>query len=181
MKRLVGHFHVIPGDVDESLRNEETPTEYVLRVSRDKAVCVCSLSDYDCPAPWILAADTIVVVDQMILGKPEGGQEARRMLERLQGRDHEVITGVCLLHREEGLKYLEATRSRVWMREIGGEEIASYIQTGEPLDKAGAYAIQGEGARFVTRVEGSYTNVVGLPLERVQEIFDRCGISWVRD
>ena len=67
------------------------------------------------------------------------------------------------------------------MREIGGEEIAGYIQTGEPLDKAGAYAIQGEGARFVTRVEGSYTNVVGLPLESVQEIFDRCGISWVRD
>jgi len=177
LKQLVGHFQVIPSDIDESLRDKETPTEYALRVSRAKAEHVCSEIEAGCSASWILAADTIVVIDRTILGKPGEEERARRMLQTLQGRDHEVITGVCLIHRDEGLKSLEAIRSRVWIREMGREEIDSYIKTGEPLDKAGAYAIQGLGARFVTRIEGSYTNVVGLPVERIYEIFCSCGIS----
>jgi septum formation protein len=98
------------------------------------------------------------------------------MLEQLQGRRHEVITGVCLLNHNEGVCCLEAVRTQVWMRGIQAKEMEAYIQTGEPFDKAGGYAIQGEGGRFVCKIEGSYSNVVGLPTERLRELFNKYGI-----
>ncbi len=177
LKRFVRHFDVVPGNIDERTMEGEDPNSYALRISRMKAEAVWAGTAGDGYANWILAADTSVVVDQEIFGKPEGPPKARWMLQRLRGRGHEVITGFCLMHREDGIVCLEAIRSQVWMREIGDEEIDAYIETGEPFDKAGAYAIQGLGARFVTRVEGSFTNVVGLPLERVQEILEEYGIS----
>lgn len=177
LKRLVKHFRVVPGNIDERTMKGEDPSAYALRISRMKAEEVCSVTAKDGATNWILAADTSVVLDRAIYGKPEGPPRARWMLKSLRGRGHEVISGICLMHREKGIVCLEAIRSQVWMREIRDEEIEAYIETGEPFDKAGAYAIQGMGARFVTRVEGSYTNVVGLPLERVQEIFGGYGIT----
>ena len=112
-----------------------------------------------------------------VLGKPEDEDHARRMLEHLQERRHEVVTGICLLNKRKGVCHLEAVRTQVWLRRIGPKEMEAYIRTGEPLDKAGGYGIQGHAGAFVRRIEGSYSNVVGLPTERLRELFQRYGIG----
>jgi septum formation protein len=118
---------------------------------------------------WVLAADTIVVIGGSILGKPKDSPEARDMLERLSGREHRVITGYCILQASSGMKREGMAVTRVRFKKLSQEEIQWYLETGEPFDKAGAYAIQGKAAFMVKEILGSYTNVVGLPLCEVVE------------
>ncbi|MGH9481588.1 MAG: Maf family protein [Terriglobales bacterium] len=152
---------VCPATVDESVLADEAPAAYVLRLAQAKARAVPS------GAGLVLGADTAVVVESEILGKPAGDAEARAMLTRLAGRDHQVLTGVCLRRARDGREACAVEATRVWLTPLTPEEIAEYVASGEPRDKAGAYAIQGRAARFIPRIEGSYSNVVGLPLATV--------------
>ena len=154
-------------DLDESLRPGEPPWAYVLRLAAEKAAARIE------PGELVLAADTTVVVDGEILGKPRDEDDARRMLRLLSGRDHTVLTGIAL---EEGDRRLaEVDETRVRFAPLSDAEVDWYVATGEPMDKAGAYAIQGLGSLFVEAVEGSYSNVVGLPIPRVYRLFARLG------
>lgn len=164
-------FDIVEADVDESVRLGESPEHYVLRVAHDKARAVARRK----PGNPVLAADTAVVVDGVLLGKPADAAEARSMLERLSGRVHDVLTGVVLRVGER--TYEEVVRTRVRFLPISTHEIGWYLDTGEPLDKAGAYAIQGRASRFVDWIEGSYANVVGLPVTTVCQLLREAGIS----
>lgn len=154
------HFTVRAAEIDETPRPEEQPSDYVLRLAGEKAAAVPVAAD-----ETVLAADTIVVAEGEIMGKPKDPAEAARMLSALSGRRHEVITGICLRRGAQCLR--EVCRTAVWFTPMGHREIEEYVATGEPMDKAGAYAIQGRASRFVERIEGSYANVVGLPVDRV--------------
>lgn len=170
-------FIVQPANIDETPRPGETPRDYAERLAREKALAVWRLR----PQNLILGADTIVVVDEKILGKPVDAVDAARMLRLLSGRVHRVITGVCVVEPvASGLLPVtseaqlagssERTASQatlVTMNELSDEEIHDYVATGEPMDKAGAYAIQGLAARWIPRIEGDYSNVVGLPVALV--------------
>lgn len=160
LRQLGVHFRVLPVDVDETPAPGESPREYVVRVASDKAHAARSALDTD--AAPVLAADTAVVIDGRILGKPVDAEDAARMLRALSGRRHEVLTAVVLrvADREERA----VNRTAVGFRRLDAEEIDAYWRSGEPAGKAGAYAIQGLGAVFVERIEGSYTGVMGLPL-----------------
>lgn len=150
----------------------EDPAAFVRRASRDKALAVAERQQ----GAWVLGADTVVVVDGAILGKPGDSGEACGMLERLSGREHQVLTGVTLLGPDGGAASTVVVTTGVVFRELGREEIEVYVASGEPLDKAGAYAIQGGAGAFVTAVDGSYSNVVGLPLEAVRELLVGVGL-----
>jgi septum formation protein len=163
-------FTVRAADVDETPYTGEPAAEYVLRLAREKAVAVARTGQGE---EWVLAADTTVVVDGEILGKPWDEDDARRMLRLLSGREHEVLTGLALLGG--GREASQVETSRVRMAPLGEEEIAWYAATGEPRDKAGAYAIQGLGALFVEAVSGNYSNVVGLPIPAVYRLFAALG------
>ena len=161
---------VRPSNADESLRPDEAPAEYVLRVARDKARAV--------PGDVVLGADTAVVVRGVVLGKPAGPDDARRMLRTLSGSVHEVLTGVCV-RRNAGALGVEldaVVTTEVRFARLTGAQIDWYVSTGEPLDKAGAYAIQGAGGAFVAAIEGSVSNVVGLPLGETLELLRRAGL-----
>jgi septum formation protein len=150
-------FEVKPTGADESVRSGEGPRAYVERIAREKAAAGATAS----PDALILAADTAVVLGERILGKPANREEAKEMLETLSGREHRVITGVALAGPvRDGC----AVETRVTFRRLSAAEIAWYVATGEPLDKAGAYAVQGAGGAWVERIDGSVSNVVGLPL-----------------
>jgi len=153
-------FEVVVSDVDETYRNGETVAEHVVRLALEKAATVGSIH----PDRWIIAADTIVYLDDQILGKPADSAEAVRMLSRIAGLEHIVYTGVALFHGESGFSDSRLCTTSVLMKPMSQEEVAWYVSTGEPLDKAGSYAIQGVGAMFVDSINGNYTNVVGLPL-----------------
>lgn len=157
-------------DVDETPRAGEDAGDLVLRLAKDKMRSVSAAH----PAAWVLAADTVVVLDGGILGKPGDEEEARHMLGALSGREHEVITGFALGHGPQ--EYLRAVRTRVRFRKLGEEEIAAYVQSGEPMDKAGGYGIQAGAAHMVLAIEGSYTNVVGLPMAEVVQALKEFGI-----
>jgi septum formation protein len=163
-------FTVRPADVDETPRDGEEPGAYVLRLAREKAAAVARDQEL------VLAADTTVVIDGEILGKPSDEEDARRMLRRLSGREHEVLTGLALCEAG-GRDASSVERSRVRMAALSEDEIAWYAATGEPLDKAGAYAIQGLGSLFVEAVAGNYSNVVGLPIPAVYRLFAALGID----
>jgi septum formation protein len=156
-------FEVRPADVDETPRPAEPPAAYALRVARDKALAAAErVNRYDA---WILAADTVVVADGEILGKPTGPADARRMLSMLSGVVHEVLTAVVVRHAEGETSEVVSTRVR--FTPLSAAEIDWYVESGEPDGKAGAYAIQGLGSRFVDWIEGSWSNVVGLPVATV--------------
>lgn len=158
-------FDVVVSDVPETAQPGESPEEFGLRVARDKAAEVaCS-----CPDALVLAADTVVVSDGVIFGKPRDRADARRMLQALSGRTHEVLTAVVLRHPRGPLEEL-LVRTAVEFRPLAAPEIDDYLDSDEPYDKAGAYAVQGLARRFVVQVRGSYTNVVGLPLDEVREL-----------
>lgn len=160
-------FEARPADVDESVGAGEDAREYVMRLAREKALAVLATAPMDAV---VLGADTTVVVDGESLGKPVDAEDARRMLRRLSGRKHEVMTGVCLAWREGASKVeckVEAEVTQVEFAELSAAEIADYVATGEPMDKAGAYAIQGRASRWIPRIQGCYFNVVGLPVARV--------------
>jgi septum formation protein len=156
-------FEVAAADIDETPRPGEPPLEYVLRVAEDKATAAAEAHASD--GTVVLAADTVVVVNGELLGKPENGADARRMLERLSDTIHEVHTGVILLSRGRVLREVSTTRVR--FAALSRQEIDWYIATGEPDGKAGAYAIQGRGSRFIEWIDGSWSNVVGLPIATV--------------
>lgn len=163
-------FDIHPADVDERPRPGETPAAYVSRVARDKALTVgCRFS-----GSAVLAADTAVVLDGYLLGKPVDDEEARTMLERLSGRTHDVLTGVAVALGERLVDAVEPTSVR--FLPLSPEEIEWYVASGEPRGKAGAYAIQGLASRFVDRIEGSYSNVVGLPIATVWRLLRQAGV-----
>ena len=167
-------FEVSPVDVDERFHVGEKPEHAVARVAEAKARR-CS---YNHPGDVVLGADTTVVVDDEALGKPADAADAIRMLKLLSGRTHEVLTGVCLSWQGRHLVRVEATR--VQMAQLTEADVAWYVASGEPLDKAGGYAIQGLASRFVERIEGSYANVVGLPVARVYQLLGELGCDILR-
>jgi len=162
-------FDVRPVDIDERWRPGETPEEYVARLAEEKA----SRELEALPDALVLAADTIVLVDGRILGKPANDGEAAGMLRILSGRSHDVLTGVCVRSRERRAACVE--RSNVRFAPLDEQEIAWYVASGEPRDKAGAFAVQGLASRFVEEIRGSYTNVVGLPVAAVYRLLRGAG------
>jgi septum formation protein len=153
-------------DVDESMEGKESPAGYVQRLAVKKAQAVTAQPD-----EMILGADTIVALGDEILGKPRDEDHAREMLQRLSGQRHEVYTGVCLATIEGSRTEFSSTH--VWFNEMSASEIEDYVRSGEPLDKAGAYAIQGLAAKFISRIDGSYSNVVGLPVDLVYRMIQK--------
>jgi septum formation protein len=164
---------VVASGVPESVLPGEAPGDYVRRLAGAKAREVAGRS----PGRFYLGADTVVVLDGTLLGKPSGAPEAAAMLRRLSGRAHEVITGFEIYDRAAGRGFVGTVSTDVWFRLLREPEIAAYVASGEPLDKAGAYAIQEGAASMVERITGSYTNVVGLPLAEVVETLVRCGAA----
>jgi septum formation protein len=155
-------FVVRAAPVDETLQSHETPEEYVRRLAEEKARAVSAAPD-----EIVLAADTTVVVDHEILAKPADATDARRMLALLSGRRHEVMTGICL-RRSDELVCDHAVTS-VWFAPMSVQEIDDYVASGEPMDRAGAYAVQGAASKFISRIDGCYFNVVGLPIALVYQ------------
>ena len=164
-------FTVEVADVDETERPGESPEVYVLRVARDKARTVADRHPE--PGVVVLAADTTVVAGGSILAKPADEADAIRMLERLSGAVHDVFTGVVAM--ADGQQAGEVVRTRVHLRPISAEEIRWYVATGEPMGKAGAYGIQGRAARFIDWIDGSWSNVVGLPVATVDGMLKKLG------
>lgn len=160
-------FDIAPVYLDECSRSMETPDAYVSRLAEAK-VAACPVAD-----AVVLGADTAVVIDGRILGKPADNAEAERMLRLLSGRTHEVLTGICLRLSDRSLVHVEA--SQVRMATLSDAEIAWYVGTGEPTDKAGAYGVQGLASRFIEGIEGSYSNVVGLPIASVWSLLKVLG------
>ena len=162
-------FDVISADVPEVRKPGEDPIRFVTRLAREKAEAVLA-SHPVTPGTMILGADTIVLIDDEVLGKPRDAADAARMLRLLSGQTHQVITGVCLAKGRERQRAAEVTFVR--FATLSDDEIAEYVATGEPLDKAGAYAIQGRAGRWVPRIQGCYFNVVGLPLALVSSMIE---------
>lgn len=164
-----------PADVDETPQSGEPPDGYVLRVAREKARAAVNITHARrLAARPVLAADTTVVCDDAILGKPENAADAARMLGLLAGRAHRVLTVVAVAGAE--VMETRISESRVWFRALAADEIRRYVATGESADKAGAYAVQGRAAAFITRVEGSYSGIMGLPLAETAELLRSHGI-----
>jgi septum formation protein len=157
-------FEIVLRPIDEQSRPGEAPRAYARRMAAEKAQAVRGAR----PGTWLLAADTVVEIDDQILGKPEDATVARHMLSRLSGRVHRVLTAVTLVGPDETVHLDQVVTSHVRFRPIEAHEINAYVDTGEPLDKAGAYAVQGLGGQFVECVDGSYSSVVGLPMEVVR-------------
>ncbi len=163
-------FEVEPADINEAPLPNEPAQAYAERLAREKAQAIARKH----PNNPVLGADTVVVVDNQILGKPADPADAARMLHLLSGRTHQVITGVCLA--VNGHHSVASEITSVTMSEISEDEITAYISTGEPMDKAGAYAIQGIASRWIPRVEGDYSNVVGLPVALVYRMLQQAGV-----
>jgi len=159
-------FDVAHADVDESIRPGEVPQVYVRRVAEAKARVVAARA----PDRLVLAADTTVVIDEVVLGKPADDADAKRMLCLLSGRTHQVLTAVAVYRSGMSGPFTEVERTDVEFAPLTEFEIDWYVATGEPHDKAGAYAIQGYASRFVARINGSYSNVVGLPIALVYQM-----------
>jgi septum formation protein len=167
-----------PVDVDERPLPNESPGHYVRRVASEKSRCALETLDrWSRSCSIVLAADTAVVLDGAILGKPAGDDEAREMLRWLSGRRHEVLTGLSV--RFNGEDQTSVTESAVFFAPLGDAEIGWLVQSGEGLDKAGSYAVQGRASRFITRIEGSYSNVVGLPVAEFWTVLRRLGVGVV--
>ncbi len=165
-------FTVDPADLDEDILPGESPEEYALRVAMDKArVAAARAGD-----ALVIAADTIVVLDGVILGKPVDAADAERMLALLSGREHRVITGLAIIDRGSGRQAAAAAITKVWFHRLSPATIKAYAEAGEPLDKAGAYGIQEKGALLVMKIEGCYFNVVGLPLSLLGEMLRDFGV-----
>lgn len=159
-------FSVVPADICEDALPGEAAADHVLRLSREKADAVAATND----GRFFIGADTIVVLDGAILGKPVDGADATRMLKALSGRDHEVITGFTVFDKISGIHISRSVCTEVTFKKLEEQEIAAYIATGCPMDKAGAYAIQGGAVHFVRSINGSYTNVIGLPMTELYEV-----------
>ncbi len=174
LENLGVELTVRPVDIDESPLDGELPEPYVLRLARAKARAAAMTG---AAGEWevVLGADTIVALDGELLGKRRHPADAHNMLERLSGREHQVLTGVAVTARD--FRGAEVERTQVRFAELSPEEIDWYVASGEPLDKAGAYAVQGLGALFVTELEGNYSNVVGLPLPLTYRLLAEAGFN----
>jgi septum formation protein len=166
-------FDVLPSSIPEVRGAGESPEEYVARLSREKAAAIAARH----ADRWVIAADTTVLLGEELLEKPADDADARRMLATIAGKTHIVYTGVTLQNAASGHHDTRVAESEVRMLPLTEREIAWYVATGEPLDKAGAYAVQGIGAMFIDSVHGSYTNVVGLPLALLYQMLKRAGID----
>lgn len=172
LRELRLRFIVVCPDGIEELSGGAAPDVVAMQNAQRKARAVAGRH----PQCIVIGADTIVVLDGKIFGKPRDGEDAGRMLGQLAGQRHEVITGVCLVHRSIDTELVFADTTRVWMRPLSPTQIADYHNKIDPLDKAGAYAIQEHGEGIVERIEGSYNNVIGLPTERLQATLERLGM-----
>jgi len=167
--RQVGlSFKAAPAPVDERVLDGERPETYAARVAAEKAHAAAKKFS----SGIIIAADTVVAIDSVILGKPADAADAERMLGMLSGKMHRVITGLAVMDAGTGKMLTRTARTKVWFRSLSREQIASYVKGGEPLDKAGAYGIQGKGSLLVERIDGCYFNVVGLPLVLLSEMLN---------
>ena len=165
-------FSVIPSDFDESTLALSNPDSYVITLAESKALDISQKH----PAAWIIGADTIVLIENKILGKPGSKKEAFDMLRRLSDKTHQVLTGYCICCKKKNKFFSETVKTDVRFKKLNDAEINWYIQTGEPFDKAGGYAIQGIGTFLVKGINGSYTNVVGLPVCEVMEFLALEGV-----
>jgi septum formation protein len=172
-------FEVRPSDVDETRHPHETAEDYVRRVAQAKGHAVADPARAAGERAIVIAADTIVLADGQILGKPKDAEDARRMLRLLSDKTHEVLTALCVISIPAAKESLHVEKTRVEFLKMSEEKIESYIQAGEPFDKAGAYGIQGIAGRFATRIEGCYFNVLGLPLSRLWTTLQALG--WKED
>ena len=163
---------VAPVDLDETRQPDEEPATYATRLATEKALAGARQH----PGRWALGADTIVVLDEDVLGKPTSPADAEGMLCRMSGRQHEVITAVALAR--DAAASIRMDRTTVWFRELDAARIAAYVATGEPMDKAGSYGAQGFGAVIVDRIEGDYFGVIGLPVRLVAELMEEAGIPY---
>lgn len=166
-------FDVIPSHVPEIVAVDEPAPDYVARLSRDKAEEIARRH----PSAWVIAADTTVLLGQQLLEKPGDADDARRMLSAISGKTHLVFTGVTVQNVQSGWLDTEVTRSEVTIAPLNAGDIDWYVGTGEPLDKAGAYAAQGAGAVFIESIHGSFTNVVGLPLAVLFRMLRKAGLD----
>jgi septum formation protein len=166
-------FRTMPSDVDEGILPGESPEKYAVRVALDKAASVAARTD----SGIVIGADTIVVVRDEVLGKPADARDAVRMLSMLSGKMHRVITGLAVVDASTSTIKTASAVTRVWFHDMAPEAIESYVATGEPLDKAGAYGIQERGALFVERIDGCYFNVVGLPLSLLADLLRDADIT----
>jgi septum formation protein len=163
LENLGLEFEVIAADIDESVGSKEKPQDVVERLSLNKAVTIAEKN----PQAWVIGADSIVVVGEEILGKPATTNDAVRMLELIQGREQEVWGGLAIVNQHRKIRDVTSFVTKVLIASLGQQQIQAYVATGEPLDKAGAYGIQGIGGSFVEKIIGSYTNVVGLNVSYV--------------
>ncbi len=171
LSQIAVSFDVAPADIDERQHDGESPHDYVRRMALEKAAAVAMSA----VGAVVLGADTSVIVDGRVLGKPATQSDAAAMLRSLSGRAHEVLTGVAI---QRDIKVVQTvTCTRVHMRQIDDHEMSAYWHSGEPSDKAGGYAIQGLGAQFVQRIEGSYSGVVGLPLCETVILLRQAGVA----
>jgi septum formation protein len=195
LEKLGFTLRVVQANIDESQQAGELPEDYAKRMARTKVLMAVKrlqatiyTSDVearrqlmsaqprgDDPVRWVIGADTVVVVDDVIFGKPADVQEAREMLMRLSGREHLVITGFCVFDLKRNREGLQAVTTVVKFKELTRGEVDQYVSVGESMDKAGAYAVQGVGSYLVEYLQGSYTNVVGLPLCQVVEMMQEMG------
>ncbi len=168
-------FTVEAAGITEAPLAGETPRDCAERLAREKALAVFRSR----PRDFVLGADTVVVADGLMLGKPRDAEDAARMLRMLSGRTHQVITGVCLVGSK--VEEVRSETTQVTVGELSDDDIRSYIDSGDPMDKAGAYAIQGWASRWISRIEGDYFNVVGLPVYLVYEMLRRHGAVAVKE
>lgn len=167
-------FKVYPADVDETLLQGWTEMEAVMELAVRKAKYVAPVF----PESIILSADTMVFCSGELLGKPIDEKDAVRMLKALSGKEHEVLTGLCLLDTEKNRSVVCFEQTKVRFRDLAEEDIAYYLLSGEPFDKAGAYAIQGKASMFIESIQGCYFNIVGLPLFRLGQALQELGVRW---
>ena len=168
LKSLGYHFDIVPHDIEECIIGDVLRMELVQNLAFLKATDVARRVSN----AIIISADTVIVHKKSILGKPKDISDAKRILSILSDSEHDIISGVCVMEMPSRKKMLRIERTHIKMKSIEDEEIDRYILTGEPMDKAGAYAIQGEGSKFVEKIDGSYSNAVGLPLELLQEMLN---------
>jgi septum formation protein len=177
LKQLGLDFDVNPSDVEENVIPGESPREHVIRLAEAKAIDVGNRF----PDDWVIGADTIVYVNGIILGKPKNQEEAMEMLRLISGKEHRVLTGISVCHHKKGKSECEAVETTVKVKPLSSVEMEWYIGTGEPFDKAGGYGIQGIGSFMIESINGSYTNVVGLPLCELMQILTRLGALTIAD
>jgi septum formation protein len=174
LKALNIDFEIIPADIEENIDEDNFSPELIEKLALEKAQHIAAKIDY--PAV-IVGADTVVVIDDHILGKPTDDKDAFQMLSKLSGRTHKVISAIAVIDNQLNIEKTDHVISEVTFREISPEEIKKYIKTGEPADKAGAYAIQGIGSCFITAISGCYENIVGISISKLAEMLNPLGFN----